>query len=242
MEVVRTTFNDRVSDIESYYSLLLFIDQGITAGVTTISMSNANFSVSPSLKKNLFANIYLHLYNLVESTVTLLLKAAEKKIINDVSINGINVLNRDIQALWIRYIAGTHDILPPEKRLEKALDMCGYFLQQFPFSLEIPKGGGGNWDNENIRLLANRLGVNLTIPRAINSSIKIPVKDGKGPIQVITITRNKLAHGEISFSECGEDLTVVLVRKLIDISVNYLRVVIDCFENYLNNGHYKITN
>ncbi|MCL6360675.1 hypothetical protein EXT49_11630 [Pectobacterium polaris] len=242
MEIVRTTFNDRVNEIESYYSFLLFLDQGITLGTTTISMANNSFPVSPLLKKNLFANIYLHLYNLVESTVTLLLKAAERKIISDVSINGINVLNSDIQALWIRYIAGTHDILPPEKRLEKALDMCGYFLQQLPFNLEISKGGGGNWDNENIRLLAKRLGVNLTIPRAINSLIKVPVKDGKGPIQIITTTRNKLAHGEISFSECGEDLTIVMVRKLIDISVNYLEVVIDCFERYLINGHYKIVN
>jgi hypothetical protein len=242
MEIVNTTFNDRVNEIEGYYTFLLFLDNGIATGVTTISMGGGNLPVSPLLKKTVFASIYLHLYNLVESTITLLLKAAERKIISEVSTHGINVLNNEIQAIWIRYVAGTHDILPPEKRLEKALDMCGYFLQQFPFSLEIPKGGGGNWDNENIRTLALRLGLNLNIPRAINTSIKRPIKDGKGPIQVITLTRNKLAHGEISFSECGEDLTILEVRQLIDITVDYLRAVINCFGDYLDNGHYKVAN
>ncbi|MCE0848048.1 hypothetical protein LVQ79_21190 [Buttiauxella sp. A2-C1_F] len=239
MENVRTTFDDRVKEIEDYYQFLFFLDQGVMAGSSVLRMQDEEMPIDPSLQKTLFAGVYLHLYNLVESTVTLLLKAVEKTIISEVNTNGIGVLRNEIQSLWLRYIAGTHDSLPPEKRLEKALSLCGYFLESLPFTLEIPKGGGGNWDNENIRALALRMGINLTIPRALNSSVKRPIKDGKGVIQIITLTRNKLAHGELSFSECGSELTISGAKDHIDITTRYLMAVISCFDDYLTNGHYK---
>lgn len=239
MENVRTTFTDRVKEIEDYYQFLCFLDQGVMGGSSVLRIQEEEMPIDPSLQKILFAGVYLHLYNLVESTVTLLLKAVEKAVIREVSINGIGVLSSEIQALWLRYIAGTHDSLPPEKRLEKALSLCGFFLDSIPFTLEIPKGGGGNWDNENIRALAIRMGVNLTIPRTLNSSVKRPIKDGKGIIQIITLTRNKLAHGELSFSECGGELTISAAHEHIDITKKYLVAVINCFDDYLNSGKYK---
>lgn len=239
MENVRTTFSDRVREIDGYYQFLSFLDQGIMTGSSLLKIQNEEISIDPSLQKTLFAGVYLHLYNLVESTVTLLLKAVEQAVINEVNANGIGVLRNEIQLLWLRYIAGTHDALPPEKRLEKALSLCGFFIENLPFELEIPKGGGGNWDNENIRILAQRMGMNLNIPRVINTSIKRPIKDGKGVIQIITLTRNKLAHGEISFSECGEQLTISAAKEHIDITKKYLLAVIDCFDDYLNNASYK---
>ncbi|MEX2978004.1 MAE_28990/MAE_18760 family HEPN-like nuclease [Serratia fonticola] len=239
MENVHTTYTDRVREIDGYYQFLFFLDQGVMTGSTLLKIQNESISMDPSLQKTLFAGVYLHLYNLVESTVTLLLKAVEKAVVNEVNINGVGVLRNEMQSLWLRYIAGTHDALPPEKRLEKALSVCGYFLDNLPFELEIPKGGGGNWDNENIRNLAQRMGVDLNIPRAINTSIKKPIKDGKGVIQIITLTRNKLAHGEISFSECGGELTISAAKEHIEVTKKYLKAVIDCFDDYLNNAGYK---
>lgn len=239
MENVHTTYTDRVREIDGYYQFLFFLDQGVMTGSTLLKIQNESISMDPSLQKTLFAGVYLHLYNLVESTVTLLLKAVEKAVVNEVNINGVGVLRNEMQPLWLRYIAGTHDALPPEKRLEKALSVCGYFLDNLPFELEIPKGGGGNWDNENIRNLAQRMGVDLNIPRAINTSIKKPIKDGKGVIQIITLTRNKLAHGEISFSECGGELTISAAKEHIEVTKKYLKAVIDCFDDYLNNAGYK---
>ncbi|MGC6387923.1 MAE_28990/MAE_18760 family HEPN-like nuclease [Ewingella sp. S1.OA.A_B6] len=241
MENVRTTYADRVKEIDEYYQFLFFLDKGIMTGSTLLKIQNEEMSIDPILQKTLFAGVYLHLYNLVESTVTLLLKAVEKAVVNEVNNNGIGVLRNEIQSLWLRYIAGTHDSLPPEKRLEKALSICGFFLNNMPFDLEIPKGGGGNWDNENIRTLAQRMGVNLNIPRTINTSIKRPVKDGKGVIQIITLTRNKLAHGEISFSECGGELTISTAKEHIEVTKKYLLAVINCFDDYLINANYKVT-
>lgn len=239
MEIVRTTFNDRVNEIKTYFSYLAFIETGLNSGSVNFKLGEITHSITPTLQKTLYAGIYLHLYNLVESTITLLLKAAEKKIKDDVSENGISILRTEVKQLWIRYMAGTHDTLGPEIRLEKALNLCDYFIESVPFELEIPKGGGGNWDNENIRTLAKRMGLILTIPRQINTDIKKPIKDNKGIIQLITYTRNKLAHGEISFSECGGELTASNIEQFIKTTISYLDAVINCFDIYLNQEQYK---
>ncbi|MEG2566009.1 MAG: MAE_28990/MAE_18760 family HEPN-like nuclease [Acinetobacter sp.] len=241
MEIVRTTFGDRIEEIETYYSFLVFLENGLSNGSTNLLLNDDRYIITPQLQKTVYANVYLHLYNLVESTVSLLLKAVEKKIQNDVRENGVIILKPEIRKQWIIYMTGTHETLVPETRLEKALTLCDHFIDNIPFELVIPKGGGGNWDNENIRLLAQRMGFSLTIPRSINTSVKRPVKDNRGVIQLITYTRNKLAHGEISFSECGNDLTLSGIEQLIEITKNYLDAVITCFDDYLNSGSYRAT-
>lgn len=239
MELVRTTFNERVDEINTYRSFLIFMDGGVSSGTTSLIMNETTHSLTPMLQKTIYANVYLHLYNLLESTITLIIKSVEEKISGDVRSHGINILNNKVRLLWIRYMAGTHDILVPETRLEKAINLCNFFIDNIPFELTIPKGGGGNWDNENIRNLANRMGLRLTIPRAINTAIKRPIKDNKGVIQLITYTRNKLAHGDISFSECGGELTLASINELIDITINYLEAVINCFEDFLDKELYR---
>ncbi|EHJ8930811.1 hypothetical protein L0497_003601 [Salmonella enterica subsp. enterica serovar Minnesota] len=239
MEIVRTTFSDRVDEINTYYSLLVFMESGLSSGSTNLQLNNSVHVITPMLQKTIYANVYMHLYNLVESTITLLIKAVERQIQNDVRENGIGILKDEIRQLWVRYMAGTHDILVPESRLEKAINLCNYFIDNIPFELTIPKGGGGNWDNENIRLLAQRMGFTLNIPRAINTAVKRPIKDNRGVIQLITYTRNKLAHGEISFSECGDDLTLTSINQLIEITRNYLEAVINGFDDYLNRTLYR---
>lgn len=240
MEIVRTTFADRIDEIDAYYSFLVFIENGLSSGTSNLQFGGDSFAITPQLQKTVYANVYLHLYNLVESTVSLLLKAVEKRIKNDVMENGVSILKPEILKQWLIYMTGTHETLVPENRLEKALNLCNFFIDNIPFELVIPRGGGGNWDNENIRLLAQRIGFKLDIPRAINTSVKQPVKDNRGVIQLITYTRNKLAHGEISFSECGDDLTLSAIEQLIRITKNYLNAVIICFEDCLNGHFYRV--
>ncbi len=40
MEIVRTTFSDRVDEINTYYSFLVFMESGLSSGSTNLQLGN----------------------------------------------------------------------------------------------------------------------------------------------------------------------------------------------------------
>ncbi|TAD88983.1 MAG: hypothetical protein EA000_06035, partial [Oscillatoriales cyanobacterium] len=92
------------------------------------------------------------------------------------------------------------------------------------------KGGGGNWDDEEIYKLSKRLGLSLNISRDANRAVKQPFRDDKGALSLIKSFRNKLAHGNLSFAESGNNITVSDLRDLTERTALYLREVVNCFK------------
>jgi hypothetical protein len=52
--------------------------------------------------------------------------------------------------------------------------------------------------------------------------------------------RNSLAHGSISFAECGENVTVGELRDLADRTAAYLREVVKAFEAYIKDRGFLV--
>jgi hypothetical protein len=98
--------------------------------------------------------------------------------------------------------------------------------------------GGGSWDDEAIEKIAGRLGFDLRVSQETYSAIKRPFRDDLGPLQLIKKLRNSLAHGSISFAECGENLTVGELRDLVERTAKYLREVVGAFRAYIDGGHF----
>jgi hypothetical protein len=95
---------------------------------------------------------------------------------------------------------------------------------------------GGNGDDRGIEDIARRLGFELQITPAVNTRIKQRVRDDKGPLALVRDLRNRLAHGELSFAECGDGVTVTDLRDLKDRTALYLREVVVSFNAYID-GH-----
>jgi MAE_28990/MAE_18760-like HEPN len=64
--------------------------------------------------------------------------------------------------------------------------------------------------------------------------IKQPFRDDLGPLALVRKLRNDLAHGSISFAECGENMTAGELRDLADRTAAYLREVVKAFETYVD--------
>lgn len=234
-----TEFEIRLSEIHSFLDLITSIDEAVKSGSPNIGGTSGS-TITTEQQRILYSCVYLQLYNLVESTIINCLEEVTKSSMIE-SPNLPGNLNENLRREWVRFLARTHTEMGADKRLESALTLCNHLVSSLPVGqFDIDRGGGGNWDDVHIENMAKRLGFRIKLSQAIRVAIKQPIRDDLGPLRLIVSLRNKLAHGSISFSECGQNDTA---KELIGISekvASYLRTVVTSFSNYLISQEYLV--
>jgi hypothetical protein len=237
MDDFSQTFKDRLQEIEAYLDLLESLEKQVQQGTPRIGESGATITVKQ--QRILYSSVYLQLYNLVESTVTCCVEAVCTAVVNDNWLP--SDLSDNVRREWVRFTARTHTELNYENRLESALGLCEHFVQILPIStFKIEKGGGGNWDDNAIENISVRLGLSLQISPDIYKGIKRPFRNDQGPLAFIKSLRNDLAHGSLSFAECGEGITVSELRDLAERTTLYLKEVVDCFKSSIDSYEFLL--
>ncbi len=225
MEDLSQAFEERLQEIETYLDLLESIQEQVQGGSPQIGEA----TITPQHQKILYSSVYLQLYNLVESTITRCVDAVSRAVVNNSWQP--NELSIELRREWVRCTARTHTDLNYDNRLESALNLCDHLVQALPIStLKVDMGGGGSWDDEEIYKLSKRLGLSLNISRQANRAVKQHFRDEQGALSLIKSFRNKLAHGNLSFAESGNNITVSQLRDLTERTALYLREVVNCFK------------
>ena len=85
-----------------------------------------------------------------------------------------------------------------------------------------------------MQAITERLGCDLQISPDVLKGVKRHIRDDKGALVLIRDLRNRLGHGTLSFSECGEGFTVPDLRDLKDRTALYLREVVAAFRTYID--------
>lgn len=219
----------RYSEIDDYIKLLEDIDHAIVSGTPKVGET----TISTRQQRVLKSSVYIQLYNLVEATVT----SCADTVCTSAIVNG-NIkphdLNEKLKQEWVRFTARTHLELNAENRLTKAIEMCNYLTDSLPISeFKLEKGGGGNWDDNSINKLAERIGCDLSFKPETFSQVKRPIRNDKGPLELVVNLRNRLAHGGISFEDCGQNDTAKELRELSEIVISYLRELATAFEKFI---------
>jgi MAE_28990/MAE_18760-like HEPN len=231
MDDFSQAFKDRLQEIEAYLDLLESLEKQVQQGTPRIGQSGSSITVQQ--QRILYSSVYLQLYNLVESTISRCVEAVCTAIVNDNWRP--SDLSDKVRREWVRFTARTHTELNYENRLESALGLCEHFVQILPIStFKIEKGGGGSWDDNAIESISVRLGLSLRISPEIYKGIKRPFRDDQGPLTFIKSLRNDLAHGSLSFAECGEGITVSELRDLAERTTLYLKEVVICFKSSID--------
>lgn len=238
VEALGPAFEERLGEIHSYLALLEGVEAAARSGPPRIGPDGAH--ITAQQQKILYSSVFLQLYNLVEATVVKCLDA----ITDAALVSGIwnpGDLTVELRREWVRVTARTHVDLNYEHRLENALALCDHLVQSLPVSrFSVDKGGGGNWDDGAIEAVATRLGCRLVVSPDAYSAIKRPFMDDLGPLRLVKRRRNSLAHGSISFAECGENLTAGDLRDLADRTASYLREVVAAFQAYIDRHEYLL--
>lgn len=232
MDPLVQSFEERLQEIEAYLDLLEHLEQQVAIGPPKLGHS----SITTQQQKILYSSVYLQLYNLVEATITWCIDA----VCNAATENGRwkpSDLATRVRREWIRSAARTHLELTAEHRLNGAVEICDHLINALPL-LKFSVERRNNVDDLVIQQVTERLGLEMRLSQEALRSVKQPVRDDKGPLALVKDLRNQLAHGSLSFSECGEGATVPDLRDLKTRTALYLREIIAGFRTYIDGYEY----
>lgn len=221
-------FEERLQEIEAYLDLLDALERQLQTEPATIGGQR----ITAQQQRIMYSAVYLQLYNLVEATATWCIEAVSNAASG---IWKVHDLTDKLRREWVRSIARTHVSLNEDNRLSTAVAFCELLLAAEPLMpWLVEKGRGGNWDDNEIEAITERLGCELQLPPAILTGAKRHVRDDKGPLALVKHLRNQLAHGSLSFTECGEGVTVTELRDIKERTERYLREVVRAYQDHIN--------
>lgn len=238
MSALRDSFDERLNEVRAYLGFLATMEVEAQDGAPRFQ--HAAEPITPQQQKLLYAGTYLQLYNLVEATVTLCIRAVAEAAVRDAAWKPQD-LSEALRTEWLRSTARTHIDLNFSKRLEAAERVADHLIDLRPLeAFEIEKGGGGNWDDGSIEKMSERLGCKLNLKRSVKTKVKRPIKDEQGALKLVRSMRNDLAHGSMSFTESADQVTVAELKSLAQAVIDYLGAVVDRFAVYLDQYEYLV--
>ena len=234
MREVKAQLRARMRDIVSYLRLLYFAEQaGGTVWVR--DRHNRQEELATSTIHVLKAGVFLHLYNLVESTVTDCLR----RVAEEIRITTpFDQLADGWRKAWVTSAARLDKDLAPDQLLAAVLVLCQSIVDGVPIEIRT-RIAGGKLDDRRIETLAKRLGIELKMRPAVVKAIKHQVLNDLGFLGVVRERRNRLAHGLGSFSETGRDYSTADLIKWSRGTYAYLKEVIKSFEMHLSQKHFR---
>jgi hypothetical protein len=222
----RKEYRKRLSEVEKYFNSLKLLDKGDCKIVCTnivgkISKKNIDIKLATILK----ANGFLLLYNLIEATIRNSISA----IYNSVNSKKITFkqLTDNLRKIWIEQEIKNIETKDIESKdifnlSKKILESKFILLEAKYFHIS------GNIDAQKIREIAKQFGYQ----EPENGRDLVTIKD----------KRNKLAHGEYTFSEIGSNCTIQDLITYKDKTKEYLDNVLSNIESYINNEGYRTKN
>lgn len=234
---LRAAFNERLEEIEAYLTFLDGLETEIQSGRPRLGASGP--VITTDQQHILYSSVYLQLYNLVEATITRCLDA----VCQAASTGGRwkpGDLSLELRKEWVRYTAKTHIELTDENRLKAAVDLVGHLVEALPVEPFKVEKSGGSWDDAMIENIAGRIGLQLHISQDVYTGVKRHIREDKGALEVIALLRNNLAHGSLSFAECGRGVVVRELRDLKQRTSLYLSEIVDTFEAWVESYEFLV--
>lgn len=223
MKEVIHVFQERKQEIDIYFDFLkTFMKDDSKDNAKILHADGTQTEMSNTLAQILRANGFLLLYNVIESCITLAIEEIYKDI-KDKNIS-FDILNDGIKKEIFSNIKNNISTDNLFKNIQKIeFDI----VSQYPTKIF-----SGNIDAKKIREVAEKYGFSYT------TDVR-QTQNGANLLSIKT-QRNSLAHGDISFKECGKEYTIQEMNKIKEEAMCYLDQILQNIENYIAKQEYRL--
>lgn len=241
MNRAKEEFKKRKREIEKYFDFLSKLDNDLPQ-LNFSNMGKAlSYKVDEELLRILKANGFLLIYNLVEAVTKISLIEYLNSI--EKSKTSFKNLEKEIQELWIE-----NQLFADKKRGQKNNQTS--FMEVYNeivtktiinFTKEIKDNKGevvkefvklsGNIDARVIKELGTKYGFDAKLDDAGE-------KAGASLVE-IKRKRNFLAHGRMTFVECGKEYSVQQMCTYKTNAITYLDAILNLIESHIKNKKFK---
>lgn len=223
-------YEDRKQEVDQH---LRFVEVLIKSKANRLAVYNNECQevvddavIDRDLVKTVLATGYLLIYNLIESVTVSALGAVHKQIKED----GLSCseLNQKLQKVYFKNFKDTigYENHPKYKafKLDKAIVCSSQY--------------------NNVLILSN-VDAGKIKDKAVEYDIQLVYtgddwKEVSAAFLEVKRQRNRLAHGDASFRDCGQSTPIDALINYNDQACKYLKVVIQCIDDYLLNRKYRI--
>ncbi|KGO79628.1 hypothetical protein IP98_02797 [Flavobacterium cauense R2A-7] len=225
MNTIKNEFDEKYAHINLYFDML---DKLINKAAKLQDNTGDIHEVNHDLIKVLKANVFLLLYNLLESTV----RKSTEHIHISLSTDTLQYkdFQKEVQKIWIEFKynnlkdQGSSQILDVFENISTDLINVGY---DDYINKRKANDMSGNVDAKSVRELSTKYGFSN------NSRVK------GGSLVIIKNRRNNLAHGNITFAECGKDYTYSELIKFKKEVYLFLKEFLNNVEKFTSIKSYK---
>ncbi len=226
MQVIIDDFNERIKEIELFYK-----------SIEQLYETQHDFDIkyefhSDDFLKVLKANALLMVYNLVEASIM----GGILQIYDQMKTCGYsyNDVRKEIQDIWFSFkFNQVYDKTAHYNSYrEKALEIINEILKGEIIELSRKATDiSGNLNAEKIRQICKDHGITYSIDASCRGGAVLDdVKD----------KRNNLAHGTISFVECGRDYSIEALILIKNETITFLEGILRGMKDYCEDKSYLL--
>ncbi|MFX0138347.1 MAG: MAE_28990/MAE_18760 family HEPN-like nuclease [Candidatus Hodarchaeota archaeon] len=223
-----TNFEDRVKEVESYFRFLDKLDEENVK--LYFSEINRYSQIDDDIIIILKANAFLVIYNLIESSIREGILTIYDIIIQE--NRSYEALTTKIRSIWTNFeFRKIFDISSNWKSYyNKTSELIQHVIDKEVIKLNrkaIPISG--NLDADQVRTLCDLHGIKKNVHYRAR---------GGATLETIKSARNSLAHGNLSFIECGRQYDFDQLRKMKKESIVFVRSILRNVEEFITNKKY----
>ena len=226
MQAAIQAFEARLTEVEQFIKFVRHMQKSKFIGSPELIKGDQQFV--PMLK----ACVFILLYNVIESCV----RSSFSAIYDDIKLGNTKFdgTTPELRKIWLIQQLDAHIAVTSANRdsyINAVSTIASHIassavLEFNPRALPI----SGNLDAQKIRELCNRHGVNLTVSRWAKGGIEL---------DTIKTKRNALAHGHISFVECGREYGLDDLERMHKQTKHFLRGFLTSLSTYTKSLGFK---
>ena len=228
MTTLKSSLKLRHEEFEAHFALAKALEDRMM-----LEAPIGSVELSPRHINTLKSGLIIHLYNVEEAIMSQALTllggavcAAEPRRWTEHSLRE-----------WLREsIVGKLSESSEDGRLTTVFVASKELLSGSPLTSLPMKKPSGTWDDKLIAAFAARMNITFTMPPDMWRKIAAQSEYGdKTPLQFLAERRNAIAHGRRSFEAGANDLDLIEIRKLSEVTLEYLSYAADAIELHLAN-------